>query len=110
VHGTSFCIYFGIICFSKVSINATNIFIVPAVAFHGIICCYAQFKVPLSWELSVAASAELGSALLTSRFGSLMSRLYSQLLCFACRNVLSKTQSLWRDIAEKEKGSLKWVF
>jgi hypothetical protein len=36
-----------------------------SLVLRGIACCYAQFKVPLSWELSVAVYPELveGSSL-----------------------------------------------
>jgi hypothetical protein len=37
-------------------------FMIPSEVFHGIVCCYAQFNVPLSWELSVAACPELVSS------------------------------------------------
>jgi len=45
-----------------------------AAVLCGIACCYAQFKVPLSWELSVAVHPELVEGSLTSAFGTMLSK------------------------------------
>jgi len=46
----------------------------------GIACCYAQFKVPLSWELSVAVYPELVEGSLTCTFKSYSAILSSDTL------------------------------
>jgi hypothetical protein len=53
-------------------IDVRKFFMLQAADFYGIACCYAQFKVPLSWELSVAFYPEFVEESFTSTSGTLV--------------------------------------
>gem|GEM_PF-2816171 len=56
------------------TVNVVMIFLGPAEECYGIAGCYAQFKVPLSWELRVTVYPEFVEGSLTCAFETLLNR------------------------------------